>query len=97
MKLYKNDFVAKLAETADITKMDAEYVYDNFLKTLTNCLLEGDEVVFRGFGIFSVVEFKDREGISPKDKSSILIPKHRKLKFKGGKTIRTLLNASEED
>lgn len=97
MKVYKNEFVERLATTADITKSDAEYVYDMFLKTLTNSLVAGDEIVIKGFGIFSVKELKARNGVAPRDGESIHIPAHKKVKFKCGKTLKRYVNGEGDE
>lgn len=96
MKVFKNDFVERLATTADITKSDAEYVYDMFLKVLTDSLVAGDEVVMKGFGIYSIKELRTRTGVGPRNKETIVVPAHKSVKFKCGKTLKRLVNEGVE-
>lgn len=96
MKVYKNDFVERLATTADITKSDAEYVYDMFLKVLTDSLVAGDEIYMKGFGIYSIKEIRTRTGVGPKNKEAIVVPAHKSVKFKCGKTLKRLVNEGVE-
>jgi len=85
----KEKFVAKLQESAGLeTKVQAEAVYDTVIKSLTEELGQGNSVVFRGFGTFTVVTRKARGGVNPGTGEKITIPEQRTVKFSPGKELR---------
>ena len=54
----KGQLIDNIAESADISKAAAGRALDAFIDTVTNALVEGDNVSLIGFGAFSV---KDRK------------------------------------
>lgn len=83
----QRDFVELLA-TKGYTKKDAKQIVDDMLSTLMECMAEGDEVHFHGFGTFSVIDVADRESIDMQSQERIIIPGHKAPKFQPGKSLR---------
>ena len=54
----QRDFVELLAAKG-YTKKDAKQIVDDMIGTLMECLAEGEEVHFHGFGSFSVIDLGD--------------------------------------
>ena len=56
--MVKSELIESLAERADITLAKAEEVVDLFFNGVTETLAGGDRVEIRGFGAFTVREYK---------------------------------------
>ena len=80
----KTELVAKIAEGAGLSKVDAKKALDATLEAITNAVKEGDKVALVGFGTFDVTERAERQGINPATKETITIPAKKVVKFKAG-------------
>jgi DNA-binding protein HU-beta len=89
----KTEFVAAVAEKAEISKKDAEKAVKAFADVVTEELVRGGRVQLVGFGTFEVVERPERPGRNPKSKEPITIPASRVPKFKVGKPLKDQVNA----
>lgn len=88
----KNELVAAVAGTADITKADAASAVDAVLDSITSALKSGDEVRLVGFGTFSVASRAASEGRNPRTGEKIQIAASKQPKFKAGKGLKDSLN-----
>ncbi|MDR0665720.1 MAG: HU family DNA-binding protein [Helicobacteraceae bacterium] len=86
--LTKPEFVAKVAEAAKLSKVDAEKALNATLETIIGTLKKGDSVQFVGFGSFEVRTRAARTGINPKTKKEIKIPSKKAVAFKAGKKFK---------
>ena len=84
----KTDFIAKIAETNDLTKKLAGEVVDMFITGISEALITGEEVSISGFGKFSVTERAARMGINPSTGDTIQIAASKSVKFKVGKALK---------
>ena len=84
----KAEFVAKVAEKAELKKVDAEKAVNAFLETVSETLKAGDKVVFTGFGSFEVTERAAKEGRNPSTGEKIQIKAAKVPKFKAGKGLK---------
>ena len=80
----KTELVAKIAEGAGLSKVDAKKALDATLEAITNAVKAGDKVALVGFGTFDVTERAERQGINPATKETITIPAKNVVKFKAG-------------
>ena len=83
----KTDLVAKIAEGAGMSKVDAKKALDATLEAIVKAVKKGDKVALVGFGTFAVSERKTRKGINPATKKAITIPAKKVVKFKAGKEL----------
>lgn len=88
----KTEFVAKVAEKAELKKVDAEKAVNAFLATVSDALKAGDKVVFTGFGSFEVTERAAREGRNPSTGEKMKIKAAKAPKFKPGKGLKDAVN-----
>ncbi|WP_028464834.1 MULTISPECIES: HU family DNA-binding protein [Nisaea] len=88
----KNELVAAVADSADITKADAASAVDAVLDSITSALKSGDEVRLVGFGTFSVASRAASEGRNPRTGEKIQIAASKQPKFKAGKGLKDALN-----
>ena len=61
----KTEFIAAVAEKAEISKKDSEKALKAFVDVVTEQLKAGDKVQLVGFGTFEVSERAAREGTNP--------------------------------
>ena len=80
----KTELVEKIAEVADLSKVDAKKALDAAVKAIKDALVAGDKVQLVGFGTFAVKEQPARQGINPATKEKITIAAKKVAKFKAG-------------
>jgi len=84
----KSEFVDAVAETAGLSKRDAEEAVKAFLSTVEGELKKGGEVAFSGFGKFSVTQRKARTGRNPATGETIQIKASKAPKFSAGAGLK---------
>ncbi len=88
----KNDLVAQVAASADLSKADAAKAVDGVFDAIAGSLKGGQEVRLVGFGTFSVAHRRASQGRNPRTGEPIQIPASRQAKFKAGKGLKDSLN-----
>jgi DNA-binding protein HU-beta len=88
----KAEFVAAIAEKADISRKDAEAAVKAFTDVVAEELKKGEKIQLVGFGTFEVSERAERVGRNPQTKEEITIPASKAPKFKAGKALKDALN-----
>ncbi len=88
----KAQMIEKLAEKTKLTKSQTEDFLDATLDLIQKAVAKGDEVKLVGFGTFSKLNRKARNGRNPKTGEPVKIPGSKVPKFKPGKEFRDILN-----
>ena len=88
----KNDLVAAVAESTELTKADAAKAVDSVLENITASLKGQNEVRLVGFGTFSVAKRAASEGRNPRTGEKIKIPASKRPKFSAGKALKDAVN-----
>ena len=88
----KTEFIAAVAENADISKKDAEKAIKAFADVVTEELKKGEKVQLVGFGTFEVSERAAREGRNPQTGKTMKIAACKAPKFKAGKALKEAVN-----
>lgn len=88
----KTEWITAVAETAEISKKEAERTLNTALSVLTKALVAGDRVQLSGFGIFEVKERKARTGRNPRTRKPVEIAASQVATFKPSKTLKDTLN-----
>ena len=83
----KTELVAKIAEGAGMSKVDAKKALDATLEAIKKAVKKSEKVALVGFGTFDVTKRKARKGINPATKKTITIPAKKVVKFKAGKEL----------
>jgi len=86
----KTELVAKIAEDAGLTKVQAEKALNSFIATTTATLKAGDKIALVGFGTFSAVARAARTGRNPQTGKAIKIAAKTNGKFTPGKSLKDL-------
>ena len=88
----KTEFIAAVAEKAEISKKDSEKALKAFVDVVTEQLKAGDKVQLVGFGTFEVSERAAREGRNPRTGKTMAIAACKAPKFKAGKALKDAIN-----
>lgn len=88
----KNDLIAQVAESADMTKTDASKAVDAIFDAISAALKGGTEVRLTSFGTFSVSHRKATTGRNPRTGEAINIAARNVPKFKAGKGLAEAVN-----
>lgn len=90
-RLYdQTELVAKIAEGAELTKVQAEKALNSFITETIAALKAGDKIALVGFGTFSAVNRAARTGRNPQTGKDIKIAAKTNGKFTPGKSLKDL-------
>lgn len=84
----KTELITAAAQSAGVTRKDAERVLNAALDHIAATLVSGDKVQLSGFGIFEVKDREARVGRNPRTKEAVEIPATRTPVFKPSKALK---------
>ena len=94
----KKDLVQLISQEKGVHPDDVRNVIQSFLDAMTESLANDGRLEFRDFGVFEVVERKQKIGRNPKNAAvSIVIPARRAVKFTAGKKMKELIDLSKNE
>ena len=88
----KEELVAFVSESADITKKSAGEAINAVLEGIAGALEKGDPISLIGFGSFKVVKRAAREGRNPSTGEKMQIPASKGIKFTPGTALKKRVN-----
>ncbi len=91
-RIYKREFVSKLACRTGMDKQLATRAVDAFLDTLIETWSEKTDVCIRGFGIFEIHSTSERPGRNPKTMEDAMIQAGYKPIFHPSRALRSSVN-----
>ena len=83
----KAELIGVMADEAEISQEAAAKALDAYIAAVGKELKKTGKLGLVGFGTFSVVKRKAREGRNPQTGKTIKIPAKKVVKFKAGKTL----------
>jgi DNA-binding protein HU-beta len=83
----KAELIGAMASEAGITKAAALLTLDAYIAAVGKELKKNGKLGLVGFGTFSIVKRKAREGRNPQTGKAIKIPAKKVVKFKAGKAL----------
>ena len=89
----KTEFIAAIAEKAELSKKDADKALKAFTDVVEEELKKGEKIQLVGFGTFEVSERAAREGRNPQTGATMKIEACKVPKFKPGKALKDAVNA----
>ena len=93
----KKKLINSISQEKGIHPNDVRHVIQAFLDKMTDCLSQGDRLEFRDFGVFEVVERKQKIGRNPKKADEpIVIPARSAVKFTPGKKMRKSIEVKDK-
>jgi len=94
----KKFLIQQIAQCKGMHPNDVRAVIQAFLDEMINALSVGDRLEFRDFGIFEVVERKQKIGRNPKNAQvPIIIPPRKAVKFTSGKRMKKMVEGTIHD
>jgi DNA-binding protein HU-beta len=85
----KIDLIKSIAQSADISKSEAECALLGLLQTMKDAIEVGERINLVGFGSFSVIDRAARVGRNPKTGEQVTIPSRRSVKFCPSRDLKT--------
>jgi integration host factor subunit beta len=91
----KADLIALVAEKLKFPWGRAELVVDQIFDCMVDSLKRGEGIEIRGFGSFTIREYKAYEGRNPRTGETVHVKPKRLAFFKVGKELRERVNGAE--
>ena len=94
----RGDLAVDLASRLNVSVESAKNTVEHVIPSVSDALVEGKKVEFRGFGVLEPVQRKPKIGRNPKDPSSgtYTIPARTVVKFRTGSELDKALNREGE-
>jgi integration host factor subunit beta len=93
----KSELIDAVAQRTRITKSRAEQVVNCVFDAMTESLERGEGIEIRGFGSFTVRQYKAYNGRNPRTGRPVPVPEKRLPFFKVGKELKELVNSPQAD
>ncbi|MGR3952424.1 MAG: HU family DNA-binding protein [Chlamydia sp.] len=92
----KKQLIHNISQEKGIHPNDVRHVIQAFLDKMTDCLSQGERLEFRDFGVFEIVERKQKVGRNPKNAAvPIVIPARNAVKFTPGKKMKKAIESDD--
>lgn len=88
----KADIVDRISEETGLTKVETETVIDGFFAVVSDSLIRGKRIDFRGFGSFSVKKRKSKIARNPGTGESVDVPERFVPVYKPSKILKDAIN-----
>jgi integration host factor subunit beta len=88
----KSELIEKVAQETGLTKGRAEMVINAIFDSMTEALVRNEGIEIRGFGSFTVRQYKAYEGRNPRTGDPVHVAPKRLPFFKVGKELRERVN-----
>jgi integration host factor subunit beta len=92
----KADLIAVVADKLKFPWARAELLVDQIFLCMTKALQQGEGIEIRGFGSFTVRDYKAYEGRNPRTGDTVHVKPKRLAFFKVGKELRERVNQRRE-
>jgi nucleoid DNA-binding protein len=90
--MIKNDIALEIEKKSEFNRAKSLSIVEGVLSSLKSALAENEKVEIRGFGSFKVVAKKTGFGRDIRRQKQIRIEKGRRIKFRPGQELKTLLS-----
>ena len=92
----KADLIDAVAERLKLPRGRAELLVGQVFDSMVEALRRGEGIEIRGFGSFSIREYKEYQGRNPRTGETVHVKPKRLAFFKVGKELRERVNASRK-
>jgi integration host factor subunit beta len=93
----KSELIERISEKLKLPNGKAEQIVNCVFDSMVKALQEGDGIEIRGFGSFTVRQYKAYEGRNPRTGETVHVAPKRLPFFKVGKDLRERVNAAYEE
>lgn len=91
----KSELIEAMANTASLSKKDAEAALNAYTDVITEALKKGDKVTLVGFGTYETRKRAARTGKNPQTGEAIKIKVAKVPAFKPGKALKDAVNGAK--
>ena len=92
----KSELIERISEQLKLPTGKAEQIVNCVFDSMVKALQEGEGIEIRGFGSFTVREYKAYEGRNPRTGETVHVAPKRLPFFKVGKDLRERVNRSAQ-
>ncbi len=92
----KSELIERVAQETGLTKGRAELVINAIFDAMTDALVKSEGIEIRGFGSFTVRQYKSYEGRNPRTGEPVHVAPKRLPFFKVGKELRERVNGKRK-
>ena len=93
----KSELIDIVASQTNITKSRAELVVNCIFSTMTEAMKREEGIEIRGFGSFTVRQYKPYNGRNPRTGEPVHVASKRLPFFKVGKELKEMVNGNSTD
>jgi integration host factor subunit beta len=93
----KADLIAVIAEKLKFPWARAEVLVDQVFEAMVEALKRGEGIEIRGFGSFTIRQYKAYEGRNPRTGETVQVKPKRLAFFKVGKELRERVNDGRDE
>lgn len=87
----KAEIVTRINEKTGIEKVAVMAIVEDLMASIRENMAAGENVYFRGFGTFHIVERKEKMGRNIRKNTSVVIPAHKIPRFKPAKEFKSMI------
>ena len=87
----KMDVINKVGEELKLNQKIAKIAVDTIIDTIKDAIIKGERVEIRGFGSFSLRNYKSYTGRNPKSGEVVHVEPKRLPYFKVGKELKDMI------
>ena len=88
----KSELIEAVSQRIDLPKKRAEDVVNAIFESMEDALLEDERIEVRGFGSFSIREYKPKKARNPRTGAQVMVGEKKSVHFKVGKSLRHRVN-----
>ena len=92
--LTKSELIESISNKIKLPKGKAEDIVNCIFDAMIEALNQGDGIEIRGFGSFTVREYKEYEGRNPRSGATVHVAAKRLPFFKVGKELKERVNSA---
>ncbi len=92
----KAEMIDAVADSAGVSKADAERTLGAFFDHVLSATKKGEKVAWPGFGSFSTTQRAAREGRNPQTGEPVKIKASTAMKFSASSTLKQALNGKKK-
>jgi integration host factor subunit beta len=93
----KMDIINKLASDINVNQKIAKIAVDTIIDSIKKAITQNERVEIRGFGSFTLREYKAYRGRNPKSGETVNVEPKRLPYFKVGKELKEMVWKEEEN
>ena len=89
----KSQLIEAVSDRIDVPRKRAEDVVNAVFDAMKDALLEDQRIEVRGFGSFTIREYKAKKGRNPRTGAQVQVDEKKSVHFKPGKELRERVDA----